>query len=76
MPTPRSTPSPLPGLPDAIGPTGSAGGEDGPPPPALLAEIAGRLRRVCIDMDAGTFDALVLDVARFTIRWGREGGPQ
>jgi hypothetical protein len=42
----------------------------GAPPAELVEQIAARLRPVCAHLDPALFDALVLDVARFTLRWG------
>jgi len=45
------------------------------PPAALLEQIAARLRPVRGEMDAAHFEALVRDVARFTVRWGETRRP-
>ncbi len=44
---------------------------------ALVGEVSRRLRGVCAEMPPEAFDALVLDIARFHLRWqDREGRPQ
>jgi hypothetical protein len=45
---------------------------DAPPPAELIEQVAARLRRVCAHMEPEQFNALVLSVARFTMRWGDE----
>jgi hypothetical protein len=39
------------------------------PSPALIASTAARLQPFCGSMSAEDFEALVVDVARFTARW-------
>lgn len=42
---------------------------------ALSASIARRLRNACDEMNSVEFDALVLKIARFKIRWGETAAP-
>jgi hypothetical protein len=50
-----------------------APGADGDP--ALRANIAERLRRVCDDMTPEAFDALVDRIHAMKVRWRGHGGP-
>lgn len=63
MPTTQAAPRPLPAPPLLRPPS------DDPRLPALRDEVARRLRTVCADMPPDAFDALVLDVVRFRLRW-------
>lgn len=36
----------------------------------MIEAVSIRLKPVCADMDGATFDALVLKIARFRVRWG------
>ena len=40
---------------------------------ALAASLATRLRAVCVDWDAGEFDALVERIVRTKLRWADRG---
>jgi hypothetical protein len=60
--------------PSAAHPAPDPHGNDAPPA-VLLEQVADRLRPVRGQMDAAHFHALVLDVARFTLRWGETRRP-
>ena len=78
-PSPLSPPSPLAGArsptPATPGVAVADAGPDDPRLPAIAGDVARRLRAVCAGMPPDAFDALVLDIARFRLRWqDREGG--
>ena len=68
MPTLQVDPRMSPTLPVRPGP-----GDD-PRLAPLVEDVARRLRTVCAGMAPAAFDALVLDIARFHLRWEDRGG--
>ena len=72
-PTPTMHAVPRPALAPPDRPPPDHPPADDPRVRAVAADVARRLRTGCGDMPADAFDALVLDIARFRLRWeGRE----